>query len=344
MGDPRILRPVLIGLSIFLLEGAQAFAPPVQDAELQLELDSMANDTSRPDGWKYHDLGEKTHCLTEFSNNASVLYRDAPTSSKKLLIYLEGGGSCFDDASCTGVSQPPPKNRNGYSSTDFLNDTKLRDYLYLRTGLGDPPSDGSTTANPFNQMNMVMIPYCTGDLHAGTTTVTSGANKYWFWGHINFKRALKLILAKYSDVTTIWLMGTSAGAGGAAIQFRYVRKQFNVDDPNNVVPKQVHLIEDSSPVVPPSVDPTRNIAIWGAYLPGCDTAVNAEVMASEDPTELLPAPAAASISLRPGSCSYLVQTRRANRNLNEFFRYGRSAQPPTVLTSAGRQDERRLRV
>lgn len=71
----------------------------------------------------------------------------------------------------------------------------------------------------------------------------------------------------YPHVTTIWLMGTIAGAGGVAVQFNKVRRAYN--GPDATVPVTVHLIEDSSPVVPP-LEPQHwdDLTAWQSKLPG----------------------------------------------------------------------------
>lgn len=131
-------------------------------------------DVVRPaDNWAYHDLGDQTHCLYQSSGNASVLYRPAPLGSTSLLIYLSGGGSCNSANTCMGLSDPNsvPKNVDGYpADPNFLQESKLEDNLYLRV---NQPAAPDTRINPFVNMNMAMIPYCTGDSHSGEKV------RYW---------------------------------------------------------------------------------------------------------------------------------------------------------------------
>jgi hypothetical protein len=67
-------------------------------------------------------------------------------------------------------------------------------------------------------MNMVMIPYCTGDAHAGDAVVEmmvgSVARPTYFVGAKNAALALARLGATFPDLDRVFLAGTSAGGGG----------------------------------------------------------------------------------------------------------------------------------
>lgn len=243
-----------------------------------------AGDTPKSDGsqWYRHALGMDKHCLLDNPlgqadalkpGTAAVLYKEAPqgsAQSDQLFIYVEGGGSCNSAASCT-TRDDYPKNKFGYTNEVFQSETKLRDYLYLRT---NPLAGDGPRISPFASMNMAMIPYCTGDVHTGRVIRKQKINShdaaktnFYFCGHYNFVAAVDFLLSQQfnnPNLKTIWLMGTSAGAGGVAAQYAKLRDKFTVGRPD----RQVHLIEDSTPSVP--IEPTHwdNMATWQTKIPG----------------------------------------------------------------------------
>lgn len=241
-------------------------------------------DTQKDDGslWYRHSLGNDKHCLldnpdglsdTASPSTAAVLYKEAPLSSAQsdqLFIYVEGGGSCNDVKSCT-ESDKYPKNEGGYPNAVFQAEIKLSTYLYLRTS---PLAGDSNRVSPFANMNMAMIPYCTGDSHTGRVIrkekiKNSDASKtsFCFYGHYNFIAAIDFLLTQQfanSNLKTIWLMGTSAGAGGVAAQYAKLRDKFTAGHPE----RQIHLIEDSTPSVSIEPDHWDNMATWQTKIPG----------------------------------------------------------------------------
>lgn len=169
-----------------------------------------------------------TRCANGSGTGIGV--RLEPTS-KKLLLYLEGGGSCSTGKSCWVTKSAV--NVGGYGAEQFAEEEKLTTLGLLDTSAG--------THNPFAQMNMVMVPYCTGDLHMGTATRTLRYNgQSWptsFVGAINMERVLARIQQAFPQVEEIWLAGTSAGGAGAMYHYSGVASRFGVP---------THLIVDSA--------------------------------------------------------------------------------------------------
>lgn len=167
-----------------------------------------------------------------------------------------------------------PANKFGYDSQAFLNDPKVNRYLYLRV-FGNPNDPQDTLISPFSQMNMVMIPYCTGDSHTGQITrlgkipndQVAGKSKFYYHGQRNLQESLNFVFSRYQNIKTIWLMGTSAGAGGATVNFGYIRDALLSSRSDG----QVHLIEDSDPVVPPPpLLHWKDMVAWQTFLPGAE--------------------------------------------------------------------------
>ncbi|QQR97267.1 MAG: hypothetical protein IPK18_10340 [Sphingobacteriales bacterium] len=151
-------------------------------------------------------------------------------SKKKLAIYINGGGACFNDATCAS-------NPKSFSEEEW-------DYLhqeYKHRGI----FDASNPKNPIKDFSMVFIPYCTGDVHSGTKTVGFAldvADTQRYVGALNFKKVIDFIepYYQYNEVEEILLFGMSAGGYGVYVNFLEVVNRF----PN----AKITVINDSGPL------------------------------------------------------------------------------------------------
>jgi hypothetical protein len=149
-------------------------------------------------------------------------------TSKNLLVFLNGGGVCFDDFFC-GIN--PANVNQSLPGEDLFGATLDAIGGALLPVRQTPPDEGIFKADPSNpvaEWSMVFVPYCTGDVHAGTsrdapvTTSTSLPNQN-FVGYTNlglFYRSLTSTLGP--DVMTsekVLLAGSSAGGFGALMNY-----------------------------------------------------------------------------------------------------------------------------
>ncbi len=173
---------------------------------------------------------EGSHCRDGSSTGFGINVNPA---SKNLVIYLEGGGACFNALTC-GMN---PANFNSAS---------------LATAASGGILNRTDTANPVKDWNMVYVPFCTGDVHAGNApnqTVTGVTGKQQFVGYVNMTRYLAKLAPAYKDATKILLTGISAGGFGAAANYPQTARAFD--------PIPVYSLDDSGP---PMDDP---------YVPKC---------------------------------------------------------------------------
>lgn len=154
-------------------------------------------------------------------------------NSTKLVIYLEGGGACFNGLTCQG-------NPSSYNGGNF----------------GNGPSGGifstSNNANPVKDWSFVYVPYCTGDVHGGNNTGVDvpGAlapKNQSFVGYSNVGEYLKRIIPTFKDTTEVLLTGVSAGGFGAFYNYDRVAQAF--------CPTPVQLVDDSGPPMSDTVMP-----------------------------------------------------------------------------------------
>lgn len=163
-----------------------------------------------------------------------VKYSDA---SKNLMIYLEGGGACFNEATCSFT----PRNA-GETVTGETMDS-VRAVARPQAPWTEGIFDTTKAANPVRDWNMIYVPYCTGDAHAGTranVAVPGVDGPQQFVGYRNMTRFLSRIIPTFRDAGKVLLTGASAGGIGAAANFNQTQDGFGS------VP--VVLLDDSGPV------------------------------------------------------------------------------------------------
>ncbi|MET0285489.1 MAG: pectin acetylesterase-family hydrolase [Polyangiales bacterium] len=137
-----------------------------------------------------------------------------------LMIFLEGGGACFEGLSC------------------LANPTTAQQKPRADVGI----FDRTNSANPLRDFNFVYVPYCTGDVHAGTNANAAvpgvlGTQK--FVGRLNMEAYLKRVVPTFKTAKRVVLTGISAGGFGAASNAVLVQRAF----PD----VKVTLIDDSGP-------------------------------------------------------------------------------------------------
>jgi hypothetical protein len=150
-------------------------------------------------------------------------------TSGDLVIYLEGGGACFNSGTCPHISHP-----DGWGPDQF--GYNIGPY---NVGLFDRLDD----ENPLHDATFVFVPYCTGDVHAGSNP--NGLDGRKFVGYGNVGADLDYLVPLSKNVKRVVLAGSSAGGFGALINYDRTAKAFG-DTP-------VHLLDDSGPPLEDSV-------------------------------------------------------------------------------------------
>ena len=119
-------------------------------------------------------------------------------ASDKVVFFLEGGGACFDAATCAydsgiyrsklGAADDP----NGFSSGVF---------------------DFGDARNPLADYSFVFAPYCTGDAHLGDATHQYGPDlTIEHKGSVNASTALRALADQFPNTTQLVVTGESAGS------------------------------------------------------------------------------------------------------------------------------------
>ncbi len=156
------------------------------------------------------------------------------SASKNLMIYLQGGGACYNAITC--FANPP----NFDSST-------------IASAASGGVLDRTNAANPVKDWNMVFVPFCTGDVHGGTATnvtVPGVAGLQQFVGYTNMGLFLDRIVPTFKNVQHVLHTGMSAGGFGSGLTIQLVADKF---PPGT----NITFIDDSGP------------PMSSTYLPSC---------------------------------------------------------------------------
>jgi hypothetical protein len=130
-------------------------------------------------------------------------------NSTRLVIYLEGGGACFDTLSCAGSPQR-------FGATEFA---------AYGDALDGGLFDRDDASNPLRDHSFVFVPYCTGDVHGGSTMDGFGGRDQV--GYLNMTAFLRRIVPTFPNATDVLLTGRSAGGLGALVNFSQVQEAFD---------------------------------------------------------------------------------------------------------------------
>jgi len=182
-----------------------------------------------PPDWSWYPVAG-SRCRDGSEAGLFIRFED----SKRLLIYFEGGGACTSPGFC---------NFNPQSVNHVLSgtgETVLGSALGAVVGRQQPGvyQNGELTGifsaeraeNPFSDWNVVYVPYCTGDVHAGTrdaALVPGVAAPQHFVGHHNTALFVGRLVATFREgLERVVVAGSSAGSFGAALNFSMISDAF----------------------------------------------------------------------------------------------------------------------
>ncbi|MEM6734102.1 MAG: pectin acetylesterase-family hydrolase, partial [Myxococcota bacterium] len=156
-------------------------------------------------------------------SDTGFLVRLQPNATE-WFMYLEGGGACFNSLTCL-------QNPSSFGPTDVSSTVDT-----LSFGL----FDDANVDNPVAGWNAAYVPYCSGDVFAGSregVAVPGVSGTQDFVGARNVSAITDLLATRYSDASRVLLTGSSAGGFGAAFNYDRVATRF--------APTRVDLLNDS---------------------------------------------------------------------------------------------------
>ncbi|HSD21113.1 MAG TPA: pectin acetylesterase-family hydrolase [Anaeromyxobacter sp.] len=154
-------------------------------------------------------------------------------SGPDLLVFFDGGGACWDYATCAGGAAVD----DHYGPDTW--DAELRDYV--PSSLTDrahlPPTLAGAT--------IVFVPYCTGDVHGGSNVKEYGnallSTTWNHVGHANVLAVLARLGPTFPSPRKLVVAGSSAGGFGALVNYEAFRWYW----PD----AQGYLVDDSGPAL-----------------------------------------------------------------------------------------------
>ena len=180
------------------------------------------------DGWTRHTYdsegGNGPICIAGTDFNAYT----KPGNKSKLLIFLDGGGACWQNFyACTVLADDAPPAEVGIAADEF--DT----------------GDG-VIRNPFADWSIAYLSYCDGSTFTGDNDV---ADPNFPFGPVRFHRGLRnltagidLAKAEFPNASRIMVAGSSAGGVGAAAFAPFLTRMAYGNN------KKVTVFNDAGPV------------------------------------------------------------------------------------------------
>lgn len=224
----------------------------VQDTMPDFEMGEPLPDQKNGE-WKFITVGGAI-CR---NGSKAGFYLRRNDASKNLLIAFGFGGACFNTSMCA------------------LTSTAEIDLLQTPRNLG--VFDSSNKDNPVKDFNMISIPYCTGDVHAGSrrnVSVDGVLGKHDFVGGDNYRLFLKRIAPTFLGADKVVLTGYSAGGFGATFNAVATQKAFGPATSIVIIPDGAPALRDDY-LAPCLMQKLRNYWDLDEYLSEtCDGCIN----------------------------------------------------------------------
>jgi hypothetical protein len=237
---------------------------------------------SGADGWRWVPFPDST-CTDAVSDPATGRYTFTtsttglamswgPETSTDLVVFLQGGGACWDWVTCGGAAPLVDKTAIGgpFGPAEFTRD------IYARYPASWIRRENLPAA--LRDATVVFVPYCTGDVHGGDKVTTyaplvaGGSAVTWHHvGRANVLAFLRRLGPTFPSPRKLVVAGSSAGGFGTLAHYVTFRDRWPA--------AKAYLVDDSAPPFAGDEIPPSTRAAWysswnlGASLdpfcPGC---------------------------------------------------------------------------
>lgn len=182
--------------------GAEQAVAELRAAGLGKYLDAQQPSRTEQDGeWTHYFFDpaeEGATCLVGDEFQVSV--REG--SSDQALLYLQGGGACWDFVTCH-VLETAFRTANGPFQSGII--------------------DLSNPDNPFRDFDIVYVPYCDGSVFTGDATVDYNGTRTYHHGLRNLSVGVDALKNNFPDASRVVVAGSSAGGYGTYSGYGVVR-------------------------------------------------------------------------------------------------------------------------
>ena len=198
--------------------------------------------TATPGAWTWVDFPDAT-CGDGSTTGIGVNIG----TSDDLIVFFGGGGACWDATTCLVYNTA---SRGPYGQAEFD----------ANGGHGMSLLSRDDPQNPFKDWSMVVVPYCTGDLHTGDVIASydagDGPVPFYHTGHANALAYLKRLRATFPAPTRVAVDGTSSGGAGTVLNYPDFRASW--PDASMV------LVDDSAPLLVGDAMPPSLRSAWAS--------------------------------------------------------------------------------
>ena len=180
-----------------------------------------------------------------------AFYVEFSETSDNIVVYMMGGGGCWDYDSCIR------RNARGATNPDGLPDNYANEHLFFDIGGSElainvnavyPLLNDDPAVSPMADWNKVFVPYCTGDVYSGSVTTTyqdpDGVDPdgvFAHQGHTNVLAMTDMLDEMFDTVPKLFVGGCSAGGAGAIVNYYFLRTGIEGVG-------QGYLLDDSGPL------------------------------------------------------------------------------------------------
>ncbi len=162
-------------------------------------------------------------------------------NSDKLLIFLDGGGACFNELTCAF-------NLSSFNEDDFNDRINSETSLILNR---------NNPENQFAEWNFIFVPYATGDVHAGSNASAQvpngGPNGQAMLGRNNITiilNDLKTYFDNNGGLSEVVLAGSSAGGFGVMPNYFQLKSILATNVPTTAIVDAGQVFLDNSLLTP----------------------------------------------------------------------------------------------
>lgn len=222
-------KKILIGTSIVLM---------VLVIGLILLKNFISTDLTRIHSWTSIETDNWNRI--ELSNNAiaadgSEYYGLVKKgNSKNLIIYFDGGGIAWDALSANDPMLSPKNLINGYvlkKEHYGCYTEKVIPFVLNESRITQGFLDFNNPVNPFNDWNILYIPYATGDFHIGNATIEypigdEKVKTIYHNGRNNVTELLEFCYKNFESPEKVVVSGSSAGSYGSSFWVGPISKHY----------------------------------------------------------------------------------------------------------------------
>ena len=154
------------------------------------------------------------------SRGTEYAYFVIPGARDKVIIEFEGGGACWDTATC------------GFATSLFTETVDIPKHMTDLTG-SMTWYDHANPSHPMKEWTHVFVPYCTGDIHWGDNVKTYPPADAMGMpitinhkGAVNATAVLDWVYAQFPSPQKVFVTGCSAGGYGSILWAPHVQKHY----------------------------------------------------------------------------------------------------------------------